>query len=68
LWELQNKNDTASQVGHYFGAGGDFGTNSTGTTTSSVDTTAAVDIVLRGQLADGTDNINLLSYTVELIR
>jgi hypothetical protein len=71
---VENRNATNSQLGRPLGAGNSAASSagwsgsSTAVVTSAVDTTAAVDIVISGQLGDGTDTIRLESYLVELIR
>lgn len=65
---IANRNATNSQVGHVSGAGvGGWG-QSSAVTTSAIDTTAAQDIVISGQLANAADSLTLQSYLVELLR
>lgn len=60
------RNSAASQVSAS-AADGSPGTSGAAVTTGVIDTSAAVDLVLTGQLADGTDTITLEAYTVELL-
>lgn len=66
--EICNRNATNSQIGNsgQQGAGG-WGGTTTSLPTSAIDTTAAVDVVIAGQLADGTDSIALEAYLVEVL-
>lgn len=64
--EIINRNSAMSQVGMVATIGG-FGSSGTAITTGSVDTTDAVDIVITGQLANGTDTIALEAYRVEVV-
>lgn len=63
---IQNRNSQSSQVGGVaFGA---LGTpQATGVTTSAVDTSAAVDLVISGANANAGDTITLESYIVEVL-
>lgn len=65
---IRNRNAANSQVGA-FPAGGSvgLGANGNAVVTSSVDTSAAVDIVLSGQLGSAADTITLESYEVWLV-
>lgn len=63
---IQNRNNTGSQVGSSTTLGG-FSNSSVATVTSSVDTTADVDIVISGQLANSADTLTLERYLVELL-
>lgn len=60
---IRNSNATNSQKGFLAAASNHFGSG-TGTTTSAIDTTAAVDIVIGGQLTNTGETITLESYTV----
>jgi hypothetical protein len=62
--ELSNRNATNSQVGNASSA---FGGGGSAAPTSAVDTTAAVTILLTGQLANAGEAITLESYCVELL-
>lgn len=64
--QIVNRNVTNSQYGTSVTLGGFVG-SSGATVTSSIDTTAAVDIVMTGQLANGGDTLTLEYYLVELI-
>lgn len=68
LRRIRNRNSASSQVGA-FNAGGSVGLGANGNalTTSAVDTSAAVDIVLSGQLANTGETITLESYEVWLM-
>lgn len=68
-FNIHNRNSASSQI-----AGGPnssmisgFGTTTGAWITGSVDTSAAVDLVLTGQLATGTDEIAIESYSVFLV-
>lgn len=65
--DISNRNATNSQVGPSNSSTGGWGQNSNPIITSAVDTTAAVDVVISGQLADSGDTMRLESYTVELL-
>lgn len=54
-------------VGSLFGNSGYF-SSSTAITTSAVDTTANVNIVISGQLANSADTLTLEGYTIELLQ
>lgn len=61
---IQNRNATNSQIG---GASAvQFANTSGAVVTGSIDTTAAVDLVISGQLSDGTETIALQSYWVKV--
>lgn len=63
-----NRNATNSQVGMATGAGtGGFTESTSAIATAAIDTTAATDVVITGQLATGTDTLTLESYSVEVI-
>lgn len=61
--EIGNRNSASSQIGNQNNA---FGSLSAAPTTSAVDTTSDVTILLTGQLADGADSVTLESYVVEV--
>lgn len=63
---IQNRNATNSQVGTTNTIGG-FSNSSVATVTAAIDTTAAVDIVISGQLANSADTLTLERYLVELL-
>ena len=60
---IRNSNATNSQKGFLAAASSHFG-SSTGTTTSTIDTTAAVDVVIGGQLTNTGETITLESYVI----
>lgn len=62
---IANRGAANSQIGGASGSA--VGASTTAVTTSAIDTTAAVDLVFTGQLADGSDTIALDSYLVELV-
>jgi hypothetical protein len=62
---ISNRNATNSQVG--FATAAAFGSTAA-VVTGAIDTTAAVDIVLTGQLANSADNAALESYVVTMAR
>lgn len=63
---IHNRNSQSSQVGGVaFGAMGT--PQTTGVTTSAVDTSAAVDLVISGALANAGDTITLEAYIVEVL-
>lgn len=64
---IRNRNATNSQIGYDQATVMTFGSSTNANQTSSVDTTAAADIVIRGQLANAADTITLEAYTVELL-
>lgn len=64
---IANRNATNSQVGRYVAGQPSYSSSTGAAVTSSIDTTAAVDISIRGQLGTGTDTITLEGYLVELI-
>ncbi len=67
--QIQNRAATNSQAGMQTGAGsGGFAEASTGATTLAIDTTAATELAITGQLASGADTITLEIYSVELLR
>lgn len=62
-----NRNSASSQIVSYGTASANsFTTSTTAFPTATVDTTAAVDLVLTGQLASGTDTMTLEAYSVEI--
>lgn len=65
---IVNRNSKSSQVGsHNTGVlAGGWGSNSAAVMTSSVNTANAVDLVISGQLAIGTDTVTLEYYKVTL--
>jgi hypothetical protein len=63
---IQNRNATNSQVGP-FNSVNSVGLSAASPVTSSVDTTAAVDLVFTGQLTNTGETITLESYIVELL-
>lgn len=65
--EIQNRNSASSQVGCVPSAAAQWAASSVAVVTSAVDTTAAVDLVISGQLASSGETITLESYLVELI-
>jgi hypothetical protein len=67
--QISNRNATNSQVGNLYQTQGGFGasTASPAFVTSAVDTTASVDIVITGQLANTGETITLEGYTAELL-
>lgn len=65
--EIANRNSASSQVGasaNYLG----FGQTTAAKVTSSIDTTAAVTLSIKGLLANPGDTITLESYSVEVLR
>jgi hypothetical protein len=64
---IRNRNSATSQVGSFSAAGFGYGAGSAPLTTSTVDTNAAVDIVISGQLANTGESITLESYEVWLL-
>lgn len=60
---IRNSNATTSQKGFLAAASNHFG-SAAGTTTSAIDTTAAVDIIIGGQLTNIAETITLESYAV----
>ena len=60
---IRNSNATNSQKGFLAAASSHFG-SAASTTTSAIDTTAAVDIVIGGQLTNTGETITLESYTI----
>ena len=64
---LGNRNAANSQfVSGQGSAGGGFGSSATALGTAAIDTTAAVDITLTGQLASAAETITLESYLVRI--
>ena len=66
-WEIKNRNLANSQIITFGGSGGGWTTSTSAVTTSAINTAAATEIVLTGQLALGTETLSLESYLVELI-
>lgn len=64
---ISNRGTTNSQVGAQAAFGAGFGTNTATKVTSAVDTTAAVDLVFTGQLANSGETITLEGYIVMLL-
>lgn len=60
---IRNANATNSQKGFLAAASNHFGSSS-GTTTSTIDTTSAVDVLIGGQLTNIGETITLESYAV----
>lgn len=67
LRRIRNRNSAASQVGAASATGGMSTASSGAAVTSTVDTAAAVDLVLTGALALNTETITLESYEVWLL-
>lgn len=68
LTNIWNQNATNSQRGGTPAANSaPFGVYGSGSATASVDTTAAVDIVITGQLADSTDTLQLVFHRVTVV-
>lgn len=65
--QIQNRNSQASQVAHANATLNSFQSTSGGVFTASVDTSAAQDLVISGQLGTGTDTLTLESYLVEIL-
>jgi hypothetical protein len=64
---IHNRHATNSQAGHNLAsASGGVGASSGAIITGALDTTTALDLVLSGQLTNGSDTIILESYVVEL--
>jgi len=63
--QIHNRNATNSQGGGHIS--GTFATSSGNPVTSSVDTTAAVTVLITGQNGLGSETITLESYSVEVI-
>jgi hypothetical protein len=64
--EIANRNAANSQVA-FTGATGGWSTSGTGSVTSTIDTTAASEVVISGVLANTGETITLESYQVEII-
>lgn len=62
---IANRNATNSQIGG--GSTTPIGGTSSAVVTSTVDTTAAVDLVFSGECADGADFVHLESYEVWVV-
>lgn len=65
---VRNRGSLSSQVGFASSAGGSFQSTSATATTSSVDTSANVDITFTAQLASSGETITLEAYTIEVMR
>ena len=65
MMTVSNSNATNAQVGS---PSGGLAISSTAKVTSAVDTTAAVTVLITGQLSNSGDSIALESYTVEVLR
>lgn len=63
---IRNRDVTGSQVSHA-SSSGSFSTSTAAVVTGSIDTTAAQDIVISGQLGNSADTISLEAYLVEVI-
>lgn len=66
-WQVTNRNNTALQLGTPFGMGFTAGAAVTPLNTA-VETSGANTMLIRGQLALGTETMTLEGYTVELLR
>lgn len=66
---IANRNAANAQVGQSTGVltSGGWGTSTSTPVTSSVDTSAAADLVISGQLANAGETVTLESYLVELL-
>lgn len=64
---IKNRGAANSQVGSMPAAAAPYSTNASAPTTSSIDTTAAVDLVFTGALSNTGETITLESYEVWLI-
>jgi hypothetical protein len=70
ITHIRANNATNSQkafAGNNF-VGSSFTSGTVAVTTSSVDTTSNVDVVISGQLANSGDNMTLEGYTIELLK
>lgn len=67
IHRIRNRGAANSQVSSFASAAGSFTTTGGAIVTSSVDTTAAVDVVITGQLANSGETITLESYEVWLL-
>lgn len=65
--QIHNRNATNSQVGASTAITG-FGVAAGAPVTSALDTTAAQDIVISGQLSNGADNMALEAYLIEILK
>ena len=65
--QIHNRNSAAAQVG-FISTGPGFGFAAGSLVTSAVDTSAAADLVITGQLANSADTITLESILVEIAR
>lgn len=61
---IQNRNATNSQIGG--AAAAQYASTSGAVVTGAIDTTAAVDLVISGQLSTGTETISLEGYWVKV--
>jgi hypothetical protein len=67
LTHIKNRNSQSSQTtGFTQTSTAPYGASTAAVATAAIDTSAAVDLVLSGQLADGGDTVTLDSYMVEL--
>lgn len=64
---IRNRNAANSQVGHPASSGTPISANNSATTTGTVDTTVAQNLLITGQLADAGDTITLEDYLLELM-
>jgi hypothetical protein len=66
---IQNRNSVSSQIGKPTGnmSAGGWGTASSAVTTASIDTSAAVTILITGQKASAGETLTLESYLIEMI-
>lgn len=64
---IANRNSASSQLVNDRSGTGGFGTSTTAIATDTVNTTANVDVVFRGLLANSGDTITLESYSIEII-
>ena len=63
---IANRNAANSQVG-FGGLFGGYGASGTAVVTAAIDTSAAVDLVLSGQLANSGDSLTLEHYSVKVL-
>ena len=66
-WQVSNRNSTAVQLGTPFGMGFTAGA-AVSPLNPAVETSGVNTVLIRGQLAVGTETLTLEGYTVELIR
>lgn len=64
---IRNRNAQNSQVGFQTAAGTFFGPSSNNVVTAAVDTSAAVDLVISGQLETAAERVTLEAYQVEVL-